>query len=413
MKKYYLVLLLVLAGSLAFAETTDEKQERILTIDEAIEKAVASNSFFIAAEKQDEISKSLLRQARQNPSPELKIGVDDYAGSGPYKKTSSMKSIIGVTQTIEMGNKRQKRISLAKASRDVELLKIDMVKKELKLKVITAYFELFRLSKELEIQNEATKLAEEAADTVNKKVAAGELPRIDATRVNVEFSREEAVRKHLELDVISAKNELAALWNAKDFEYESIDLDCESFSNMELAAPSDELINESPEIRLAESQINVAKMEVNKARAEANSDIDFSVTYNKYRESSEHAWGIEASFPLKGKSESGNISAAKHSYEAAKLEKEGIVSEFSVKISNAYREKESLLKEVINIETSLIPASKQAYQETKIAFESGEKSLLDLFGARKTLLETSKLYLEIQCKLFNAIGEYAVLTNQY
>ena len=77
----------------AFAETTDEKQERILTIDEAIEKAVASNSFFIAAEKQDEISKSLLRQARQNPSPELKIGVDDYAGSGPYKKTSSMKSV--------------------------------------------------------------------------------------------------------------------------------------------------------------------------------------------------------------------------------------------------------------------------------------------------------------------------------
>lgn len=413
MKKYYLALLFIFGSSWLFAESLDSKNDNILTIDMALEKAIASNSAFLAVSKQKEISNSLLRQARQKPSPELKIGVDDYAGSGVYKKTSSMKSIIGLTQTIEMGNKRKKRISSAKASGELELVKIDIAKKELKLKVISAYFELFRLTKELEMQNEATILAKETADTVNKKVAVGELPQIDATRVNVEFSREEAVKKHLELDVVSAKNELASFWNSKTFDYDSIDLVCDSFIKQEFKNPSEELINALPEVRLADSQIKLAQADIRKAKAEANADIDFSVTYNKFRESSEHAWGIEASFPLKGRSESGNISAAKHTFEANKLEKEGIISEISVKIANAFREKESLQKEVTNIETALIPAAKQAYQETKIAFESGEKSLLDLFDARKTMLETSKLYLEIQCRYFNAIGEYAVLTDQY
>ena len=170
MKKYYLALLFIFGSSWLFAESLDSKNDNILTIDMALEKAIASNSAFLAVSKQKEISNSLLRQARQKPSPELKIGVDDYAGSGAYKKTSSMKSIIGLTQTIEMGNKRKKRISSAKASGELELVKIDIAKKELKLKVISAYFELFRLTKELEMQNEATILAKETADTATVNV---------------------------------------------------------------------------------------------------------------------------------------------------------------------------------------------------------------------------------------------------
>lgn len=412
MKKIYFSLLFIFAVSLVTAEVI-EKNTNKLTLDMAIENAVISNSAFLALSKQKDISNSLLKQAKEVPSPQLTLGVDDFAGNGAYKNTSSMKSSVGLTQTLEMGNKRKKRISSAKASCELEQFKIDIAKKELKLKVIGAYFELLRLMSELEIQNEATELAKETAETVNKKVSAGELPQIDATRVNVEYSREDAIKKHLELDVISAKNELASFWNSKTFDYDNIDLSCDAFLKQNLSEPAEEIIYSSPEILVANSQIKVAEMEVRKAKAEANADVDLSVTYNKFRESSEHAWTIEASFPLKGNSEAGNISASKQAFEAANLEKENVLTEFSVKIANAYREKESLQKEILNIENSLLPVAKKAYEETKTAFESGEKSLLDLFDARKTMLETQRLYLEIKCKLLNAIGEYAVLSNQY
>lgn len=411
--KKYLFIAIAMVASIASAEPVENKNENILTIDLAIDRAIASNSAFLALSKQKEISKSLLKQAGQTPVTQLTFGVDDFAGSGPYKSTSSMKSSIGFSQSFETGHKRRKRIASAKASCELEGLKYEVAKKELKLKVLNAYSELFRLMNEYKIQEEATKLAQETAEIVNKKVYAGELAPIDATRVNVEFSREEALKQHLELDILSAKNELASLWNSKFFEYEDIDLICDAYFKQNLSQPTDEILNSSPEVKIADSQIKLARMDVRKAKAEANADVDLAITYNKFRENSEHAWAIEASFPLKGNSEAGNIRAVEQAFEVASLEKEGILSEFSVKLANTFREKESLQKELDNIENSLLPVAKQAYNETKIAFEHGEKSLLDLFDARKTMLETYRLYLEIKCKLFSAIGEYAVLSNQY
>ena len=60
----------------------------------------------------------------------------------------------------------------------------------------------------------------------------------------------------------------------------------------------------------------------------------------------------------------------------------------------------------------LLPSAKEAFEQIQTAFNSGEKSLLDLFDAKKSLLETELLHLELQCKLFNAISEYAILTGQ-
>lgn len=406
------ILSFCLASNLYAEQKTQKYNSNILTLETALEKAVTSNHSLLALMKQQEKYDGLIKQAKISPCPSLIIGAEDFAGNGEYKKTSSMKSTIGLSQTIETAGKRNKRIRIADSTKNTEILKVEIAKKEMKLRVASSFFKLYQLTKELEIQKESIELAKQTSDSVNKRVTAGELAQIDSTRAYVEFTREETLRKHLELDITSLKNEIATLLGEKSFSYDGINVDVNSFIKEELSAPEKIALEELPELALAKAELKLAESEYNMTKAEKVSDIELTINYSKYRATSDHAFAIEASVPLAGNSVKGKIQSAKAEVEAAKLGITSVNSELSAKIYTAFQEKESLTKEIYNLETMLLPVAKEAYEQVQTAFNSGEKSLLDLFDAKKSLLETELLHLELECKLFNAISEYAILTGQ-
>ncbi len=406
------ILCFCLASNLYAEQDAKKFNSNTLTLKTALEKAVTSNPSLLALMKQEEKNEGLVKQAKVVPSPSLIIGAEDFAGNGEYKKTSSMKSTIGLSQTIETAGKRKKRIRIANSTKTTEMLKVEIAKKEMKLKVASSFFKLYQLEKELEIQKESIELARQNSDSVNKKVAAGELAQIDSTRAYVEFTREETLKKHLELDIISLKNEIATLLGEKTFEYKGISINAESFIKEELSAPESINIEGLPELALAKAELKLAESEYNMTKTERVSDIELTVNYSKYRATSDHAFAVEASVPLTRNSVKGKMQSAQAEVEAAKLYIDSVNSEISAKIYTAFHEKESLTKEVRNLESMLLPSAKESYEQIQTAFNSGEKSLLDLFDAKKSLLETELLHLELQCKLFNAISEYAILTGQ-
>lgn len=412
MKKIIFLLVYFLPIFYGYAESNTEIDTKFLTINIALERAIALNSSFKALTKQKDISEALIKEAKQTPIPNLKIGIDEFAGSGEFKGNSSMKSIIGIEKAFESKRKRKKRIASAETYRNMELLKIQIAKKELKLKVASIFFRLYQLSKELEIQKRSVIIAEETAQTVNKKVLAGELAKIDATRAYVEFTREETIKKHLELDLTSVKNEMASLWNSKDFLFQELRVENEFYTKESFKAPDSINPKEIHEIALAEAEVEHSEIDYKMAKLEKKPDLEFSLTYSKYKATSDRALGIEATIPLIGKSLEGKIEATKANIVASQHLREAIYSDFFAKLNTVYMEKESLKKEVLNLESMLLPAANQAFSEAKIAFDNGEKGLLELFDASKALLETEKLHLELQCKLFNAISEYAILSNQ-
>ena len=396
------------------AETKAENQNKlpVLTLEEALQKAVTSNKSFLVLKKQKKISDSKIRLAKQSPVPEISLGVEDIAGSGEYKNTSSMKSSIALKKTFETGGKKAKRINAAKTSKDIEDLKIQIAEKELKLKVVDNFFKIYRLSKDLKLHEEAISIASQTADRVNKKVLAGELASIDATRAYVEFTKAKTEKRQLELDLYSAKNELAMLWNTDSLDFNDIEINTKYFTEEKYLSPSEIDINDIPEIAIGKARIKEAKTDEKIARAEKNPNVDLSLAYSKYKATSDHALELEASFPLVGHSWVENAKAAKTNLEAVELEAKGDSSEFLLRLETAYKNLEILKEEVASLESVLLPASKKAFDETQMAFDCGEKSLLDLFDARKALIETTDLHLELQCKLFKAICEYAILSNQ-
>ena len=239
------------------AETKAENQNKlpILTLEEALQKAVTSNKSFLALKKQKEISDSKIRLAKQSPVPEISLGVEDIAGSGEYKNTSSMKSSIALKKTFETGGKKAKRINAAKTSKDIEDLKIHIAEKELKLKVVDSFFKIYRLSKDLKLHEEAISIASQTADRVNKKVLAGELASIDATRAYVEFTKAKTEKRQLELDLYSAKNELAMLWNTDSLDFNDIEINTKYFTEEKYLSPSEIDINDIPEIAIGKARI--------------------------------------------------------------------------------------------------------------------------------------------------------------
>ena len=111
------ILCFCLASNLYAEQEAQKCNSNTLTLKTALEKAITSNLSLLALMKQEGKYEGLVRQAKVSPSPSLVIEAEDFAGNGEYKKTSSMKSSIGLSQTIETAGKRKKRIRIANSTK--------------------------------------------------------------------------------------------------------------------------------------------------------------------------------------------------------------------------------------------------------------------------------------------------------
>ena len=92
---------------------------------------------------------------------------------------------IGIEQTIELGNKRKKRIKLAKANKEITEAQVITALIDLRNDIRISYIEAYKAQEQLKLANEVLNTTTKLYEIANKRELAGDIAKLDVLQAEI------------------------------------------------------------------------------------------------------------------------------------------------------------------------------------------------------------------------------------
>jgi len=399
MQRFYL-----LFGFAAFlfqpVNATGQTQKIPLTLQQAIQQAQEFNPDLFATLRDTDIAEADLAQAKSWPNPELVV-----LSEGLNEKYPS--TTVQINQLIELGGKRSSRITAAERDKDAASADLVSQRAELRVDVAAAFFETLITQERIQIAEDSFQLAAQVNDVVKRRVAAGRISPIEATRTNVAELTMKSELIHAKTEFSLAKTRLAALWGDTVPKFDAVvkpAVHSDLFADF--AADSSVLqaqLKNAPQLVRAQLEIDRQQAQVNVERSRQIGDVTVSVGNKRDGEFKQNQaiLGITVPIPLFDRNQ-GNVLSALRKTEKARDELNALERQLSNQLAQAHQRFELAKAELMLLQTEILPQADSVIAATMKGFEFGKFSLLDVLEAQRTLFQTKLQYLKKQADFYQS-----------
>lgn len=369
------------------ASSTATQDAHPLSLNEAIELAIAANPGLRSARQDIGIAEAAQIQAGLMPNPELAL-LREGMDKGTRTQT------VQISQRLELGGKRAARVALAEGERRVAAQDLAITLADLRGNVTSAYFDALTAQERLDLAQASLQLAQKATQAATRRVAAGRISPVEQSRSQVAEAgvRLEVAQAVSELGL--ARQRLSAQWAATNVLQRPLE---KAPAEAPPLPPLDTLrqqLEESPQLRRAHGVIEREQARVRLERAQRVPDV--SVTLGNKRDDeigrNQAVVGLSIPLPLFNRNQGGELAALRQ-VEKARSDFDGERIRITQALSEAYQRAELAQAEVVSITRDILPAAQGAYEASVTGFELGKFSFLDVIDAQRTLFQARAQYL--------------------
>ncbi|GAB2894964.1 TolC family protein [Paraburkholderia jirisanensis] len=373
-----------------------------LTLDEALALAELNNPLLRSARADTDASSGALVQAGARPNPQLSLLQEGLSGA---ERTSTAL----LNQTIELGGKRAARVDAASYRRAASIAALDARAAGLQADVIAAFYGLLAAQRQRQFAEEATGLAERSARIAHKRVQAGKVPPVEATKAQVAVSAAQIEEASARRQVSIAQETLAnAMGGAVPRErIAGGDLD-----RVPPVGPLPQLLQRAdsgPALRAAHAQTSRAQALIAVERAKRIPDLTVSAGMKRIATAgsplNQAVIGISIPLPLFDTNR-GALLEATHQAAKASADEDSERARVRLDLAQTYANYENAADEARRLRTDVLPAARDALETTSRGYELGRFALLDVLDAQRTLFQSRSQYV---AALANAHRAYAEL----
>jgi len=386
---------LLLCPTVASAQPTATEQLR-LTLEQAQQLAATRNPELSSAQHEVDATSGGVQQAGAWRNPELTATVEDMRSA-----TRTTTATIGIP--LELGGKRSARISAAERARDVAGAQLATAKAKVRAQVAERYFALVVAQDRVKLVNDSAALAGRASDVVAKRVEAGKVSPVDATRAKVDAANAQLELAQASAELQTARQALAALWGDFQPAFEQVD---GTTATVPPARPLADLLSDvdsAPALRTSRLDIDSRKALVDVERSKAAPDVVLSVGAKRDNELglTQAVVGISVPLPLFDRNQGAVYEASKRAdkarddYEAARIQLVADVNQAATQLSTAQAA-------LAVLRDSVLPAAQQAYDASTTGFEAGKFGFLEVIDAQRSLLQARSRYLNTLAAAYQA-----------
>lgn len=404
------MLSLSLLSSLAHAQEIPAS----LTLETAIQKALAASPRLASAKAGTLASEGERRQAGLWQNPELNLQAENVAGRGRYSGMDSAELTLGISQVIEIGGKRAGRIAVAEQGRAISSLNQTAERLDVIRDTATAFANAVAAQETLKLASEQKELADDLHKEVRERVQAAREPLIQKSKAEITVSTATFARERAERELGHAKHVLSSLWGGHEGAFA---LEAKDFFT--LTPPITETEAETQMERqpaLKRELAHHARMQARYAleKAQAIPDPRFNVGVRDLRESDSQALvaGVSVPIPVFNRNQ-GNIERARHEVskaesdaQTAKLAMIGTLHESLESQVNAYHQAD-------NLKVSILPAAEKAFTLSRQGYRLGRFPYLEVLDAQRTLFEVKQQYIAALKEYHTAKAEVERLTARH
>ena len=364
-----------------------------ITLDEAIQLALEHYPPLQADRLEVLSAQAGIRQARLVPNPDLSIEMDQI-GRGPKSAFNADEKFWGVSQQIEIGGKRTRRIALAKDGKNAAESELAAITLTVVQDVSTRFYDLLAKQRRLELSDSLLSTAEQFYATVSQRQQAGKVSEVEARRARILLSGAQVQHQEARRMVNSAQIALQSMWGEA---VRPIDKAKGSLDQVVSIPPLDWMmsrLDEHPDLRTLRIKGQEAQSRHALEQSKAIPDLELNFGVRRYRDlgSEGITVGVRIALPFFDRNQ-GAIARSSMEVAQSAIWLESAKLQMMSQIRVGYSDVIAAQSEAEFLGESAIADAMANLEAIVIGYEDGKYDLLSVLDAQRVLFEISDLHI--------------------
>jgi len=364
-----------------------EAQGPPLDLSEALAKTFKHNKELAAFGYRLQEQDGRLEQARLIANPEMKLVVEDAAGSGNFEGFDRAQTTLSLEWVLER-TIRRRRVASAQAGSALIISDRDILRLDVAARTAQRFLSALASQARLENADEAVSLAEGTVSAVRRRVRAGKAPNAELTRAEAELARARLARDDVTHELVSAYHRLSAQWGAIKPGFSRVTGELLTVPTTEPFAALKERIEQNPQLVRFVSEERVAEANLRLAEARRWPALRPSVGVRRYEATDDFALVAEVRFPLPlFDRNQGRVSESRAALARTRADAEAARVRVHTVLFEVYEEMQHHLHRASTFRDEVIPRLAEALEETRRGYELGRYSYFEWRSVQADLLE--------------------------
>lgn len=380
---------------------------QVLTLEQALRRAVAASPGQDAAAAGIKVAAAQLRVANLRPNPSVVAETENVGGTGIYRGVRASETTVGLALPIELGGKRWARVALADAQAGRALLAAAIAQADLRLSVVQAYNGAAAAQRRATVAREQVAVTGEALRAAQVRVKAGRASPFEAQRADIARLAAEGAAERADRSAGVATANLERLIGGV-----AGPLDSAWFERVAGYGPPAPLEPEgSLAAAAARSDFAAATAQVRLARSQSVPDITLSASARRLEETNDTAavFGLAIPLPLFNSGRAGVDVAVAQREQADALRRLALLDAAKA-IADAQVEAANAATTARNATGPALAGAREAARIARIGYREGKFGQLDLIDAERTLFETRQAAVDALAAYHDARARFERLT---
>ena len=392
---------LILASSLilsavTFAQTSTIQQQappapaKRITISDAVSIFLQQNLQLVAARYDIDTAEAEKLTARLRPNPVVSVGFADIPLNGS-NFVNPQTFDYNISQTFELGGKRQKRINAANADADVARAQFQIVVWQLTNDVKKKFYAVLLAESLLNVARENQKTFAEIVNHTTEVFKLGEISGLDLQRLEIEkfkFDTDVAnSERDYELALRDLRVTLGGDYRAMDVEVAGT-IDYTQPPDFSLADLRDKALAARPDLKAAQLSERAADAAIRLQDAQRIPDVNIGGGIEQVPAGgSTYNFGVGIPLPVSNRNQ-GERAKALIQRMKAKNDQQLLTNQVLSDVDKALVAFESQKRRVELYRTGILTKVEDIQRLTEFSLKAGESSILELLDAIRTRRDT-------------------------
>lgn len=378
----------LLSPALVAWSPSGQAAEPALSLRNALSRTLQSSPDLAAYQFVLKAQDARVTQAGFKPNPTFNSSLENVLGTGETKGLDAAEFTLGLSQLIELGGLRDKRVAVAQIERESLVTEGHIARLDALAETARRFVSLVSQQEEHQLTHLAVELAEKTAAAVEKRVAAAKSPLAERDRAAVALERARTADAHAEHELLAARYDLAASWGGARPDFEQAQAD---FYALPPVADYEQLVaslDRTPDLTRYLSESRLRDSEIQLALASRNPGIEIGAGLRRLQASQDTAlvFSVGVPLPIYNRNQ-GLVAEAQARKDGAAAERAAALVKARTQLFRNYRELLDRRNEVTALRERALPRMEAALQNTEYAYERGRYSYLELVDAQRELLD--------------------------
>ncbi|MES2534919.1 MAG: TolC family protein [Pseudomonadota bacterium] len=359
----------------------------ILSLPAALDLAFEANPEIAVARREVDANDGAVHQAGLWRNPELAAAVEDT-------QKATRTTTLQLNQPIELGGKRQARVTAAERSRDAARAELAAKRSDVRAAVISAFHEVLIAQERHRLAQSSVALAQQATSAASRRVIAGKISPVEETRARVAQSGVRIELAQAASELANSRKRLAATWGSLRPGFERVEGEVDRLPDLPNLSELVQRLRQSPHLIRARIEVERRQALSQVERGRQTPDITLSVGAKRDEQlgRTQAIFGVFIPLPLFDRNQ-GNLQEAVSRTAKAHDELTAIEIRLGADLTQAHERLNTARQEVHLLRGDILPGAQSAYDAATTGFEFGKFSFLEVLDAQRTLLQAQSQYL--------------------